>query len=226
MSRKRTVSTRSQHEHGNKLIAANQAMRRRGRIGWIAPVVLMAILIGVALIMHFSSSESGSSATGVSVTHASNRMGTPYAVGLNAPNGTFTTTGGRLSSVSSLVGKPTLIWFVSTWCSSCQAGTQAMAANISKLSAEGVRVVEVELYKDLGQSGPSIATFGKTQAGSQYSNSDWVFAKSSQQLTRTYDPKSYLDIYYLLNSQGKIVYVNGSPASTMSSLLGQASRIS
>ncbi len=100
-----------------------------------------------------------------------------------------------------------------------------MATNVPKLSADGVRVVEVELYKDLGQSGPSIGAFGTTLAGSQYSNPDWIFAKSSQGLTRAYDPKSYLDIYYLLNSKGQIVYINGSPDSTMSALLSQAANL-
>ena len=101
-----------------------------------------------------------------------------------------------------------------------------MAQNISHLASDGVRVVEVELYDDLGQSGPGISSFGRQLAGSQYGNSDWTFATSSAALTRTYDPGSYLDIYYLLDAKGRIVYVNGSPASTMSNILAEASKLS
>ncbi len=189
------------------------------RIGVIAPVALAAAVVGTVLVLHFSSSNSASSAL------VNPRMGTAQAVGLSAPDGTFTTITGQKLSIASLGGRPTLIWFVSTWCSSCQAGTQAMAANASKLSSDGVRIVEVELYKDLGQSGPGMTAFAKALAGSQFKNPDWVFAKSSKGLTQAYDPKSYLDIYYLINSHGQIAYVNGSPGSTMASLLSQAARM-
>lgn len=122
-------------------------------------------------------------------------------------------------------GHPALVWFVSTWCSSCQAGTQAMAQNVARLQADGVRVDEVELYQDLGQPGPSITAFARNFAGAESANPDWIFGTSSASLTRTYDPQSYLDIYYLLDAQGQIVYVNGSPGSTMPQLLAAVGRL-
>ncbi len=146
----------------------------------------------------------------------------PPSVGTTAPNGTFTTLAGKTETVAGLRGKPTLIWFVTTWCSSCQAGTQAMAQDVATLAADGVRVVEVENYADLGQSGPAMSTFAKALAGSAFSSPDWTFGEVSPALTRTYDPKAYLDIYYLVNAKGKITYVNSSPASTMPQLLGAA----
>nr|MBW4078255.1 redoxin domain-containing protein [Acidobacteriota bacterium] len=118
-------------------------------------------------------------------------MGTVRAVGLTAPNAPFATMSGREVSTDSLRGKPTLLWFVSTWCSSCQAGTQTMAQNVTRLASDGVRVVEVELSHDLGQSGPSISSFGQQLAGAQYSNPDWTFATSSALLTRDFDPHGY-----------------------------------
>lgn len=118
-----------------------------------------------------------------------------------------------------------MLWFVTTWCPSCQAGTQTMAQNVSQLQADGVRVVEVELFQDLGQSGPSISSFGQQYAGSHYGKPGWTFATASSELTQTYDPGGYLDIYYLINARGRIVYVNGSPSSTMSNILAEASRI-
>lgn len=100
-----------------------------------------------------------------------------------------------------------------------------MAHNVAHLRSDGVHVVEIELYKDMGQSGGNLVSFARQFAGAQFSNPDWTFATSSAALTRTYDPASYLDIYYLLNAQGRIVYVNGAPASTMASLLAVASKL-
>lgn len=212
----------SQKWPNEKRPVTNRGSRRASRklhLGVIAPIVIVLVVVGVVLTLHFTS------ATSASPSQTNPRMGTSQAVGLSAPDGALTTTSRQQLSIASFRGKPTLIWFVATWCSSCQAGTQSLAANISQFSADGVRVVEVELYKDLGQSGPDITTFGKRFAGKQYSNPDWTFAKSSKGLTQTYDPKSYLDIYYLLNSKGQITYVNGSPGSTMAPLLSQAANI-
>jgi thiol-disulfide isomerase/thioredoxin len=144
------------------------------------------------------------------------------AVGAPAPDGVFSTTRGATETVASLRGRPTLLWFVSTWCPSCQAGTQAMAAQIGRLSAMHVRVVELELAGDLGQAGPTIETFGRQLAGAAYADPDWIFGVASTGLTTTYDPASDLDIYYLIDSSGRIRDVGSSPAATMSQLLSHA----
>lgn len=217
MTRQTAVRRPAGNARNNKWQARKARARRRWIVGVATGSGVLAI-VGVVLGLHFSSTTASST--------ADTRMGSSQAVGLVAPNGTLTTTSGQQLSVASLRGKSTLLWFVSTWCSSCQAGTQTMAQNVSRLQADGVRVVEVELYQDLGQSGPSISSFGQQLAGAQYGNPDWTFATSSSALTRTYDPGSYLDIYYLLNAQSRIVYVNGSPSSTMSNILSEASKLS
>ncbi|MGC8460605.1 MAG: TlpA family protein disulfide reductase [Candidatus Dormibacteria bacterium] len=215
MNQRNAQRNTAQHARNNKW----QARKERARRLWIAGIAtgICVLILGVVLGLHLRST-SLTSTTGV-------RMGSSQAVGLVAPNGTLMTTSGQKLRVASFRGKPTLLWFVSTWCSSCQAGTQTMAQNISRLQADGVRVVEVELYRDLGQAGPSISSFGYQLAGAEYSNPDWIFATSSSALTREYDPGSYLDIYYLLNAQGRITYVNGSPSSTMSNILAEASKL-
>jgi thiol-disulfide isomerase/thioredoxin len=142
-----------------------------------------------------------------------------------APDGDFTTTSGAKQTVASLRGQPTLLWFVTTWCSSCQAGTQAMSSQIQNFAAHRVRVVELELADDLGQPGPAIADFGAQLAGSAYHDPDWTFGTSSAALTRTYDPAGYLDVYYLLDATGHVAYVNSSPGATMSQLLAEVAKV-
>jgi thiol-disulfide isomerase/thioredoxin len=141
------------------------------------------------------------------------------SVGSATPNGTFTTLSGQHETVASTKGSPTLLWFVSTWCSSCQAGTKVMAKNLATLAAAGVKVKEIELYHDLGSTGPSMSTFATALAGSELHNPDWTFGVSSFGLSKAYDPVGYLDIYYLINREGKITYINSSPSATMPQLL-------
>jgi len=195
---------------------AQRHKRNRLLLGGSATAVV--VLAGLAVALHVANSGSGPAPA----SGSAGASGVPPSVGTTAPNGTFTTLAGKTETVAGLRGKPTLIWFVTTWCSSCQAGTQAMAQDVATLAADGVRVVEVENYADLGQSGPAMSTFAKALAGSAFSSPDWTFGEVSPALTRTYDPKAYLDIYYLVNAKGKITYVNSSPASTMPQLLGAA----
>ncbi len=196
--------------------------RRLKKISLTSIVTVVIVILGLVLGLHFAN---GGSSAGTSSKPGSNSNAAVPSVGYPAPNGTLTSLAGAQESIASFKGKPTLIWFVSTWCSSCQAGTQTMAQGISKLSADGVRVVEVELYNDLGQSGPSMQQFAKSLAGSEFTNPDWTFGVSSSTLTREYDPKGYLDIYYLLNANGDVYYVNSTPSSTMPSLLQVAGRL-
>ena len=142
-----------------------------------------------------------------------------------APDGAYTTMTGLPGSVSGQRGHATLLWFVTTWCSSCQAGTQAMRAQIPKLSAKHVQVVELELAGDLGQAGPPMTEFATQLAGAMVHDPAWTFGTASPTLTRTYDPNGYLDIYYLLTPSGRVAYINSSPAATMGALLNAVDKM-
>lgn len=193
--------------------AARRASARRRRTGWITAVILLVAVVGTVLGLHLRAGPSSTAATPTA------------AVGHPAPGGQFTTVSGQPVDVASLRGHPTLLWFVATWCSSCQTGVKAVAANIDRFAAAGTRVVTLELADNLGQSGPSIDQFGRQLAGPAYRNPNWQFGTASQALTRSYDPKAYLDIYYLLDRDGNVVYVNGSPGSTMPNLLAEVAKL-
>ncbi|HLH69421.1 MAG TPA: redoxin domain-containing protein [Candidatus Dormibacteraeota bacterium] len=194
---------------------AEAQRHKRNRLLFGGSVTAVVALVALVIALHVANSSSVAASS-------SGSSGVSLAVGTTAPDGAFTTLAGKTETVAGLRGKPALIWFVTTWCSSCQAGTQSMAQNVATLASDGVRVVEVENNADLGQSGPPIATFAQTLAGSAFSNPDWVFGEASASLTHTYNPRAYLDIYYLINAEGKITYVNSSPGSTMPQLLSAA----
>jgi thiol-disulfide isomerase/thioredoxin len=218
MSKAARVESRSQRStrpSGAARRRAEAQRRRRNRLFLGASVAAVIALVGLVLGLHVAAGSSGGGA-------GSTSSAASLPVGSTAPSGTFTTLEGTTETVAALRGRPTLLWFMTTWCSSCEAGTQAMAQHIETLAADGVRVVQVENYQDLGQSGPSLTTFAKTLAGAAFTNPDWTFGEASAALTHTYNPRAYLDIYYLINAQGKITYVNSSPGSTMPQLLSAA----
>ncbi len=204
---------RRRQERGARLSHSRKRGSTRWR-WWTAGAAFLAAIVVVGVVLGRGIS-SGNSAGG-------NAARSAPAVGTTAPNASFSTLQGATVSIASLRGRPTLVWFVSTWCSSCEAGTQAVASHISQLRTDGVRVVELEMYNDLGQAGPSMASFAHTYAGPAAANPDWSFGQASEAATLRYDPGGYLDIYYLLNKSGQVVYINSSPAATIGSLLAKA----
>jgi len=190
--------------------------RRRRRAALTAGVAVAA-LAGVLVGLHETTSAPAS--PGAARRAVASRVLAPGTV---APPATFTTLAGRTESLAALRGEPVLLWLVTTWCPSCQAGTRELARHLEALRADGVRVVELENYGDLGASGPSMATFSADLAGRAVDDPDWTFGQASWGLTRTYNPQAFLDVYYLIDARGRIAYVNGSPASTMPELLAAA----
>lgn len=147
-------------------------------------------------------------------------------VGSIAPAGTFTTLAGQQESISSLRGTPIMVWLVTTWCPVCQAGSQAMNSDLAaKLATMHVRVVELELYGDLGHPNQSMRAFVNKYAGMGNHGSNWVFGKASSALSRAYNPKGMMDIYFLVDSTGHIRYVNSGPATTQSQILSHAAAL-
>ena len=145
----------------------------------------------------------------------------PASSGNKAPNGYFVLANGTNSSVAASYSKgPVIFWFVTTWCSGCAQGTQVLANNMSFFASRNVKVIEVELYKDLGGNGQPITSFINTYAQNRTGASLIEPALSGQQLSYEYDPKGYLDIYYLILPNGTISYVNANLALTMQQLKG------
>lgn len=137
-------------------------------------------------------------------------------VGVTAPLKSFYFVNGTKGTLADFSGKTVLLYLVTTWCSTCAQGTSALGSNMSFFKSKNVSIVEVETYKDFNYSGEPIYQFTKQYAGN--SSSYMVDAYSGYNLTATYDPKGYLDIYYLISPSGKIAYVNGEPSVTMDDL--------
>jgi thiol-disulfide isomerase/thioredoxin len=141
-------------------------------------------------------------------------------VGSKAPDYNFLLDNGSYANLSRYKGHTTLLWFVATWCSTCAQGNQAVNQNYQFFKSHGIKIVELEMYNDLGYPGPAITNFVSSYAPNAYSNNTLIPALSGYNMTARYDPNGYLDIYYLISSNGTVLYINGSPASTMGQLKG------
>ncbi|MCI4352981.1 MAG: redoxin domain-containing protein [Thermoplasmata archaeon] len=184
---------------------ANPGQRRRWgwRIG-AASAVALAIVIALA---------------------ASNLLrptGLPAArAGKPAPDIPVSALNGSASSLLRFQGHPLLLWWIATWCPSCNSGTQLFHQSyLGQFEAAGVNVLEIELYNNLGQPGPSLAQFA-AQHG--YANqSGWFFGTSSASATNLYDPHAETDVFDLIGSAGKVVETGSTPGGQLSSILSAA----
>jgi thiol-disulfide isomerase/thioredoxin len=176
------VNRRSRHRRSSK-----------GRA--IALAVVVLAIGGVIALYALSKGNGGSSST------------TPLIKGEPVQDFPIAFIDGSKGNLSQFRGHTVLLWFVTTWCSSCQDGAQLLSQQYySALHSKGVVILTVELYNNLGQPGPALNQFANTYGSG--SKSDWLYGTAPRWVTYRYDPNADLDIYYLINSQGNIVDTN------------------
>ncbi|MDA8073515.1 MAG: TlpA disulfide reductase family protein [Actinomycetota bacterium] len=145
-----------------------------------------------------------------------------------APNGTFTTPRGTSTTIASLRGKPTMVWFVAGGCASCAASIPAVAQQLGQLSSDGVQVVTLGLYGAFSTGKQGVAqllSFGRAAAGTTITRPGWTWGLASEALSEAYDPSGAPDIYALIGPDGRIRYQNSVPVSTMPQLLAAVGRL-
>lgn len=188
-----------------------KAKKRRKIAGLLVASALAAAVLALAIFGAYSNGSSGSGPIGKTVS---------LKVGNNFINANFNSLSGKQMDLAAFKGEPVLLWLVTTWCSSCQAGTQQMANNILTLSKYNVKVLELENYNDFNQPGPSLQSFYNAYVGKQ-NFSNWIFGTASEYLTTKYNPQSLLDIYYLISPTGKILDVGSAPSENIGNLLSE-----
>lgn len=153
----------------------------------LSGIVLVAIILGVWALSSASTSQSGAP-----------------KVSQVAPDLTFTTMNGTSSSLSAYRGHPVVLWWIATWCTSCQDGTSLFARNYySQYNAAGIILLQIESYNNLGQPGPSLSSFASSN--SYLPRGDWILGQGSQEGTSTYNPSGYLDYFYVISSNGNVL---------------------
>jgi cytochrome oxidase Cu insertion factor (SCO1/SenC/PrrC family) len=195
LRKKKIVNSSSSHRQNNK------------RILIVSAIVILIIVIASVGVYYFSNSNK-------TIQHDSAITSPGIVYGINsgdhAPNMTVTLVNGTSTTLSRFSGSTVLIYFVATWCPSCQQAAQLLQQQYySELHAKGVVILTIELYNDLNQQGPSIKQFAD-QYGGGTGKPGWLFGTSTQSATYAYDPTANLEAYYLINSSGAIVMTTGS----------------
>lgn len=174
-------------------------------------------------------------AAGILIAHAhannspatANAGGAPAvaAVGSTAPDGTFTTTAGTQTTIASLRGHTTVVWFVADGCASCAASIPAVAQDLPQLTGHGVQVLTLGLYGAFGTGRQGVAqllAFGRAADGGNVERPGWMWGMPSEALSVAYDPSGNPDEYFVVGPDGRITYHNSVPVSTMNQLLAAA----
>jgi peroxiredoxin len=190
---------------------------------WVLPVAVVAFAIALAagvLIAHGRAHAPAIDVVGAGSATAE--------VGAAAPNGTFTTTSGNRETIASLRGHSTMVWFVANGCASCAVSIPAVAQHFAQLEDYGVQVLTLGLYGafDSGKRGAAeLVAFGRDAASTNVQRPGWTWGMPSEALTMAYDPTGTPDEYFLIDPDGRIVYHNSVPVSTMGQLLAATGRL-
>ena len=107
-------------------------------------------------------------------------------IGEVAPNIPITLANGTNITLSSLRGHPVVLWFVTTWCPSCQESESILANNgyYKEIHAKGALFVTIELYNDLGEPGPSLSDFSSQYGAGYTQNKSWLLYGTSNLLIK------------------------------------------
>lgn len=179
-----------------------QKRRRKRSQAILTALAAAATIIVLVSIVHFSQASGG-------------------VTGGNAPASTsfqVTLVNGSTLNLHKLSGHPFILWFVTTWCSSCTESQQLLASQYySELRAHGVLIVEVENYGDFGEPGPTLTQFAQKYGG--LNQPGWLIGTAPKWVTQKYNPSEYLDIFYLVNADQRIVGENQGLGAYLGSIL-------
>ena len=134
-------------------------------------------------------------------------------IGQSAPNIPITLVNGTNVTLDDFHGRPVVLWFMTTGCSSCSQSSQLLTSQYYNLiHSKGAVILTVNLYDNFGTPGFSLKFFANNY-GAGLNKTGWLYGTSTQNATYEYDPRAYLDVYYTIDSNGTIIN-EGTPLST------------
>jgi len=134
-----------------------------------------------------------------------------------APDATFESAG-QERSLAEFRGTRVMLWMLSTWCSSCAAGLAAMAEKRAVLERAGLQVLAIRNLDNGGYPGPALREFVARFGPGLLEAGNWTFGEAGAEMARRYNPRRYPDIYFLIDEQGMLRAVEGTPGVTMDTI--------
>lgn len=118
-------------------------------------------------------------------------------------------------SLREFEGRKVMLWLLSTWCSSCIAGLDALADAQPRLARANLKILALRNHENGGFPGPTITEFAQRPGDAVTEAPNWVFGQASAGMAQRYNPRKYPDIYYLIDEEGMVRAVSTAPAATL-----------
>lgn len=126
------------------------------------------------------------------------------SVGKTAPDATLQTVNGSTVTIQGSE-KPTVIFLMASWCSSCRIESSALQ-EVEEIYGDRVRIISVDVD-------PKRDSMADLRAFKQKYGGPWTHAMATSEFMKSYRVKA-LDTTYVLNQHGVIVYKDISPTDT------------
>lgn len=179
---------------------------RRGRTYTLGAVLIVALFAAVAAYLFFGVDRSGSGeatsgqsqpvGSAVSIDPGALQTGKPF------PGFSVEDAGGRvLTTKGSLSGKPTLIWFTTSYCIPCQEGAIPVARLDDRLGGNALNVLVV--FVDPTEPPSALESWRQ-----QFGNADWIVTLDQDNTFARAVELQYLDTKLLLDADGVLKDVN------------------
>jgi ABC-type cobalt transport system substrate-binding protein len=195
--------------------AIQAARKRRRRVQVASMVTAGAVIVAIVIVIAVTRGFVGGNdqAAGSTVTATQGSVGKPFpAFSLAAP-------GGGQVTKSSLLGKPSIVWFVgadSSMCPSCASSALQVRQLDRNLGGSAFRVLLV--FVNASGSASTLTAWRNA-----YGEPNWLVAADGGDQLAVKVKIPCLDTKLVLNRQGNIVGVNSTPvdASYVSQLRGE-----
>lgn len=122
-------------------------------------------------------------------------------------------------SLSQYKGKKVMLWLFSTWCHTCVASVKAMQKKQTIWNKNGLIVLALRNYENGGYPGVSMSAFMKKFGPQTLGFNNWVIGDASKKMDQKLNAKKFPDIYFLIDENGQVQYVDTAPNRTMKKIL-------
>lgn len=137
---------------------------------------------------------------------------------LKAPDVSFSIEG-KDYRISDFENRRVMLWFLSTWCTTCIQAVKALQEIQPELEASGLLVVVLKNFENGGYPGPTIHDFINQYAATLNNAPNWMIGNASAVTGATYNPRRYPDIYFLIDEKSTVVAIEGAPAVTLDTIM-------
>lgn len=119
---------------------------------------------------------------------------------------------GSTMHLQSFEGQPVMLWQVATWCPSCAVGLQTLAQHQALIDASKLKVIILRDYQNGGYPGEDMEKFVAANAPALLHDSHFLIGEDTAALFKRYNPHHYVDIYYLIEPNGRIALTASAPS--------------